>query len=70
MKEYEAIEEKRKLIKLLPVKGFSKFTKGLQRPYDQRMSDLMIVTTKFFVKQTNANNPALIFISALDYEDS
>ena len=36
-------------------KGFSKFTKGLKRPYDERLSKLMIETTKYLVKETNAN---------------
>ncbi len=50
-----------KMLPLIPViarldgKGFSKFTKGLKRPYDERLSNLMIETTKFLVKETNAN---------------
>lgn len=36
-------------------KGFSKFTKGLKRPYDERLSALMVETTKYLVKETNAN---------------
>ena len=35
-------------------RSFSKFTAGLARPYDERMSRLMIDTTKFLVEQTNA----------------
>ena len=35
-------------------RSFSKFTSGLARPYDERMSRLMIDTTKFLVEQTNA----------------
>lgn len=35
-------------------KGFSKFTKGLNRPYDSRMSLLMIDTLKYLVKETGA----------------
>ena len=35
-------------------RSFSKFTKGLKRPYDKRMSDLMIETLKYLVKETNA----------------
>lgn len=35
-------------------RGFSKFTSGLAKPYDERMSQLMIDTTKFLVDQTNA----------------
>jgi tRNA(His) 5'-end guanylyltransferase len=49
------------MLPLIPViarldgKGFSKFTKGLKRPYDERLSRLMIETTKYLVKETNAN---------------
>lgn len=35
-------------------RSFSKFTSGLARPYDERLSRLMIDTTKFLVEQTNA----------------
>ena len=50
-----------KLLPTLPVvvrldgKSFSRFTKGLQRPYDKRLSDLMIETTKFLLKEFNFN---------------
>jgi tRNA(His) guanylyltransferase len=43
------------VIARLDGKGFSKFTKGLKRPYDERLSKLMIETTKYLVKETNAN---------------
>lgn len=43
------------VIARLDGKGFSKFTKGLKRPYDERLSRLMIETTKYLVKETNAN---------------
>lgn len=61
MKIYEGLETKRTLMPGLPIlvrldgKSFSKFTKGLKRPYDKRLSDLMIETTKFLVKYSNAN---------------
>jgi len=60
MKEYEMAEAGRKFTKLLPIvarldgKCFSKFTKGLDRPYDKRMSDLMVATTKYLVEETGA----------------
>ena len=60
MKMYEGIEAKRRLMPKLPIvarldgKCFSKFTKGLKRPYDQRMSDLMIKLTEMLVKEYNA----------------
>jgi len=58
---YESQTTSRKLIPRLPVlvrldgKNFSKFTKGLKKPYDERLSKLMIETTKYMVKLTNAN---------------
>ena len=61
MKMYENQTCGIRLIPKLPViarldgKGFSKFTKGLKRPYDVRLSKLMIETTKYLVKETNAN---------------
>jgi len=45
---------------LLPIlarvdgRSFSKFTKGLKRPYDERLSNLMVEVTKFLVEETNA----------------
>lgn len=60
MKSYEMAEAGRMLIPGLPVmlrldgKAFHTFTKGLKRPYDERLSTLMTNTTKFLVEQTNA----------------
>lgn len=60
MKSYEGIEAGRKLIPLLPIvarldgRSFSKFTAGLKRPYDERLSRLMVATTKHLVEETNA----------------
>ncbi len=61
MKLYESQTTGIRLIPKLHViarldgKGFSKFTKGLKRPYDERLSKLMIETTKYLVKETNSN---------------
>ncbi len=61
MKEYERHETGRKFLPMLPVyaridgRGFSKFTKGMDRPFDQRMTDAMIATTKYLVEHTHAN---------------
>ena len=61
MKAYENQTSGINLIPRIPViarldgKGFSKFTKGLKRPYDERLSNLMVETTKYLVKETNAN---------------
>lgn len=60
MKKYEQIEAGRIFLPNLPIlvridgKGFSKYTKKLNKPYDIRFSDIMINVTKFLVKQTNA----------------
>jgi len=61
MKGYENQTCGIKLIPRLPViarldgKGFSKFTRGLKRPYDERLSNLMVETVKYLVHETNAN---------------
>ena len=61
MKMYENATCGIRMLPKIPViarldgKGFSKFTKGLKRPYDERLANLMIETTKFLVKETNAN---------------
>ena len=60
MKFYEKQEAGRVFLPGLPVcaridgKCFSKFTKGLNRPYDQRMIDLMCDTAAFVLDQTAA----------------
>jgi tRNA(His) guanylyltransferase len=60
MKEIERAGSGQRLMPLLPVicrldgKGFSKFTRGLQRPYDERMSRLMTKVTELLVSETNA----------------
>lgn len=48
------------LMPMIPVlvrldgKTFHTFTKGLKRPYEPGLSELMIATTKFLVEETNA----------------
>jgi tRNA(His) 5'-end guanylyltransferase len=60
MKLYEKEWAGRKFLPLLPVcarldgKCFSTFTKGLDRPYDKGLSDLMIDCTLHLVEETNA----------------
>lgn len=60
MKMYEMAEAGRRCMPLLPIvaridgRSFSKFTAGLDRPYDRRLSELMIDTVKFLVRDTNA----------------
>lgn len=61
MKMYEGIESERTLIPGLPVcvrldgRAFHTFTKGLKRPFDERLSRMMIETTKTLVEETHAN---------------
>lgn len=60
MKLYEQVESGRRLLPLLPVlaridgRCFSSFTRGLARPYDERLSRLMVETCRFLVDETNA----------------
>lgn len=60
MKEFEMAEAGRRLIPLLPIccrldgKCFHSFTKGMNRPFDSVMSDMMVETTAFMVEETNA----------------
>lgn len=60
MKVYEARETERRFIPLLPIyaridgRCFSRFTKGLNRPYDIRITRTMIETTKSLVENTQA----------------
>ena len=60
MKWYERRYTDHVLMPMIPVlcridgRSFSKFTEGLARPYDERLSKLMVDTTKFLVEETNA----------------
>lgn len=60
MKEYERRETGRAFFQTLPIyaridgRGFSRFTKGMDRPHDQRLTDAMIEVTKYLVKETHA----------------
>jgi tRNA(His) guanylyltransferase len=60
MKFFERQEVGRVFVPTLPVcvridgKNFSKWTKGLKRPYDPRLVKLMVDTTKYLVEETNA----------------
>lgn len=60
MKLYESAYAGERFMPLLPIlaridgRCFSKFTKGMSRPYDERMSQSMINTTIALVKETNA----------------
>lgn len=60
MKAYEAQETARRFLPGLPIyaridgRGFSRFTRGMQRPYDARMSGAMVRATKELVEETHA----------------
>ena len=61
MKAYEMSMAGVKVMKGIPLiarldgRSFHSFTKGLPRPYDQRLSTCMIETTKFLVEETHAS---------------
>ena len=60
MKMYEDIEAKRILIPNLPIcirvdgRGFSKYTKEMNHPFDKNFTDSMIETMKFLIEETDA----------------
>lgn len=60
MKEYEAPTTSRKAFKGQPLivrldgKNFHAFCKGLKRPYDERLSNLMVEVTKYMVETFQA----------------
>src|SRR5579871_3851775 len=60
MKRYESAEAGRRLMPLLPAlarldgRAFHSFVRGLQKPFDKRLSELMIDTATFLVRETNA----------------
>lgn len=60
MKRYERRETDRKFLPYIPVyaridgRGYSKLTKNMLRPFDLRMTNLMIETTKALAEETNA----------------
>lgn len=60
MKLYEGQEADRRFIPLLPViaridgRSFHRFTRNMERPFDESFCDAMIETTKKLVEETNA----------------
>ena len=60
MKAYEAVETGRRLDAHKPIyaridgRSFSRFTRGMERPFDALMTDAMIETTKHLVSETHA----------------
>lgn len=60
MKQYEGAETQRMLMPMLPVcvridgRGFSRYTRDLPRPYDERLVRCMVDTTRFLVQESSA----------------
>src|SRR3990167_1825157 len=60
MKAYEAHESERRFLPMLPVyaridgRCFSAFTRGMGRPWDERLTQTMIETTRRLVDETDA----------------
>ena len=60
MKDLEGRPQGSRVLPLVPViarldgRAFHSFTKGLHRPYDERLHSLMRETTRFLVEETNA----------------
>lgn len=60
MKGYEAVEAARAFLPMLPIyaridgRCFSAYTRGMGRPFDERMSRAMIATAKHLVEETHA----------------
>lgn len=60
MKAYEAREADRRFMPMCPVyaridgRNFSTFTKGMSRPFDTTMTEMMIATTEALVEETHA----------------
>lgn len=60
MKAYEARESERRFLPMLPVyaridgRNFSSFTHGMERPFDRRMTEAMLLTTEALVEETHA----------------
>lgn len=60
MKEYEAVETSRRFDLDKPIyaridgRSFSKFTRGMNRPFDTDMSNAMVEVVKYLVQETDA----------------
>lgn len=60
MKLYESAEAGRRLMPLLPIlaridgRTFHSFTRGMERPYDERFSRCMVDATRHLMQETNA----------------
>ena len=60
MKAFENVESDRRAVLGQPLcarldgRSFHTFTEGLERPYDRRLTNLMVATTKYLVEETQA----------------
>ena len=60
LKGYESAETSRKFIPGVPIyaridgRSFSRFTQGMNRPYDNRMTQAMVAATKYLVDKSGA----------------
>jgi len=60
MKAYERRETERRAMRGVPLvvrvdgRSFSRFTRGMARPFDQDMADLMVEVARYLVEQTQA----------------
>jgi tRNA(His) guanylyltransferase len=60
MKEYEARESDRRFLPMIPVyaridgRNFSAFTRGMGRPFDPTMTEVMLRTTEALIEETHA----------------
>jgi tRNA(His) guanylyltransferase len=61
MKMYEGLHCSQRFIPLLPIvaridgRAFHTFTRGMDRPFDQRLHGAMVATAEHLAKETNAN---------------
>lgn len=60
MKQFEGVEAQRRFMPGLPIcaridgRGFSKFTRGFEKPFDQHLANAMRKTTSWLVEETHA----------------
>lgn len=60
MKAYEAHESERRFLPMVPVyaridgRNFSAFTRGMERPFDPVMTELMLLATEALIEETHA----------------
>ena len=61
MKAFENVESDRRAVIGQPLcarldgRSFHTFTAGLKRPFDDRLTDLMIATTQYLVEETRCS---------------